>query len=192
VATGTDRPGQVRDAARRGASRARDPDRDWFTPDGKLLLTAGLDGDARLWNTATGEKVGAGMHHDSTRLDACFSPDGARIATVSFGGALYLWDSATGAQKLSIKLSGMVCAVRFSVDGRQILAGGGQQVHRYDVLTGTEIQPALNHDTGVHGIAVSADGKLILTSTMNNDVGVFDAATGQQIRSCATPAPTSR
>ena len=63
--------------------------------DGTRVLTASKDGDARIWDTRTGEAVWVLSGHFGTVFDASFSPDGRWVVT---GGPTTagLWDAATG------------------------------------------------------------------------------------------------
>jgi WD40 repeat protein len=64
-----------------------------FSPDGKLLATAGINGTVRLWNTATRQPIGApiqtGAHNGVTAL--AFSPDGKLLASTGANGTVRLW-----------------------------------------------------------------------------------------------------
>jgi hypothetical protein len=55
-----------------------------FSPDGRTLLTASLDGTARFWDVASGQPLGAPLRHADAVLCAVYNPDGASAAT---GGA---------------------------------------------------------------------------------------------------------
>ena len=77
-----------------------------FSPDGKLLATAGQGGSARLWDVATGRQVGAAMTPgpDSPNQNrpgwvtaVTFSPDGKTLATDTQFKA-QLWNVATQQQ----------------------------------------------------------------------------------------------
>lgn len=73
-----------------------------YAPDGALFVSAGSDGQALLYDGATGEDKGAliapgtNAAHAAGVFGAAFSRDGRRIATSSADRTVKLWDVATG------------------------------------------------------------------------------------------------
>ena len=65
------------------------------SPDGSRAVTASVDGDARIWDTRTGETLHVLSGHSGTVNDASFSPTGRWVVT---GGPTTagLWDATTG------------------------------------------------------------------------------------------------
>jgi WD40 repeat protein len=72
-----------------------------FSPDGKRLATGSFGGTAKLWDTATGQEMGALKGHSDGVHSVAFSPDGKRLATGSFDRTVRLWDAATEQEVLS-------------------------------------------------------------------------------------------
>ena len=69
-----------------------------FSPDGRMLLTAHHDGDARVWNVATGkEERGSRFlgHMDSVRCGS-WSFDGSCVCTGGYDGTARVWVASTG------------------------------------------------------------------------------------------------
>jgi WD40 repeat protein len=63
-----------------------------FSPDGKRIVTASLDGTARVWDAATGWPLSERLHHLGKVFTALFSPDGERVLTASSDGTARVWD----------------------------------------------------------------------------------------------------
>jgi WD40 repeat protein len=62
-----------------------------FSPDGRLLATAGHDSKAWLWDPATGKQQRT-LSQDRAVWAVAFSPDGHLLATAGDDGTVRLWD----------------------------------------------------------------------------------------------------
>ncbi|REJ88130.1 MAG: hypothetical protein DWQ34_23190 [Planctomycetota bacterium] len=63
-----------------------------FTPDGRIVLSSGLDGTVRIWNAADGALLRTYDEHEGQVLCLAVSPDGRTIATGSRDNTIRLWD----------------------------------------------------------------------------------------------------
>jgi WD40 repeat protein len=139
-----------------------------WQPDGRGVISAGEDGDARLWGLDG--RLKATLHHGSDIYDARFSPDGRFVATAGADGAVRIWSARSGRllHKLALDLQAMY-SVRFSPDGRRVVAGGADGVVRVIGIGGGPLLAELKghrdrvYDAGFLGgddavYSVGADG----------------------------------
>src|SRR6185437_2241407 len=90
-----------------------------FSPDDRLLATAGVDGALRLFSTASGREL-AVLRHDTTTLqDLDFSPDGRLVAATGLGGRIVVWDVAGRSLDQVVEHGPPMLTIRFSPDGRE-------------------------------------------------------------------------
>ncbi|MBI4618049.1 MAG: protein kinase [Planctomycetes bacterium] len=95
-----------------------------FLAGGSVLATCGQDGNAALWDPASGARSTALRgHHNWAVFSLAGSPDGRLVATAS--ESIWLWDAATGARLRALSTAGHAGfgPVAFSPDGRLLAAG---------------------------------------------------------------------
>ena len=97
-----------------------------FSPDGKIAVTAGRDGSARLWDVRS-QKVLSTLRHDKAINDARFDRSGRRLVTGSDDGTAAVWRVSDGKRLATLKghTSGVVAAA-FSPDGRHVATASGR------------------------------------------------------------------
>jgi WD40 repeat protein len=98
-----------------------------YSPDGRTIASAGLDGSIEFWDSRTGRRRGAPLKaHGKDVLDLAFSPDGRVLASGSQDKTVRLWDVGTRRRVGVLKShSGTVYSVVFSPDGRWLASAGG-------------------------------------------------------------------
>jgi WD40 repeat protein len=103
-----------------------------FSPDGKLLAIAGLDGDVRIYGVPGFTLLDHIGQKSNPATTLAFSPDGRKLADGTGLGDIYLYSVPTSYQDLPKQLyrlptlsSGnkMIASVQFSPDGT-LIAGG--------------------------------------------------------------------
>jgi WD40 repeat protein len=164
-------------------------------PDARWILTCEWPNAVRLWNRETTQLIREDFNgNGDTMWSAAFSPDGTRIL---FGGAdrvVHLWDLVTDEH---VPLQGhvdWVMTVAFAPKGqRAYSAGGGFQrdgwhdgtdfaVKVWDLATGQRLRRLEGHRGMVFCVAVSTDGRYLLSGGNDSILILWDAKTGQEIR----------
>jgi WD40 repeat protein len=95
-----------------------------FSPDGRLLATAGDDPFVRLWDVRTGKVVRDLEQNVGEVLRLEFSPDGRTLA-ISGKPDAWLWDVATGTQFGRLSGGSRRAMLDLSPDGRWLLVTNG-------------------------------------------------------------------
>jgi len=91
-----------------------------FSPDGRLLATAGDDPLVRLWDVRTGRVVRELEQNVGEVLRLEFSPDGRTLA-ISGKPDVSLWDVATGTRMARLSGGSRRAMLDLSRDGRRLL-----------------------------------------------------------------------
>ena len=160
-----------------------------FSPDGKLLATGGWR-HVILWDVGPRKEI-ATLLHDQFVQTVAFSSDGELLAVGDGSndgpGSVKVWNVQN--QKVIATLEGdpkLIRTVRFSSDNRILASSGWHgQVKIWDASNWELLRTI--PDTGYNGVALSSDGKLILSAD-DRDVNLWWAEDGTNVYQQTFPA----
>ncbi len=160
-----------------------------FSPDSKLLLSAGADFDAIIWNVES-RAVLHRLHGHSAVVDSVgFTPDGARAVTGGDDKTLRLWRVSDGS--LIKEMTGHERKL-FSLDvssaGSTIASGDhGGEIRLWDGTTGEPRKVLANQGDDVGSVKFSPDGRFLLVTggRNSNPQRIYDATSGKVVTSYA-------
>jgi RNA polymerase sigma factor (sigma-70 family) len=160
-----------------------------LSADGKLAAFANGGTAVRVLDLATGKDRGPAASHGGGVYAAAVTPDGRTVFTAGGDNVIFAWDAATGKEvRRLLGSERWVAALALSPDGRLLYSGGADgKLRVWQTADGKE-RPPLAGDGNASAprmLALSADGKLLVTTRAGKGPGLIDAASGQAVRPLA-------
>ena len=157
-----------------------------YSPDGKSIATGGKDRVLRIFSAATGEVVAEFHGHNDAIGQVAYSPDGQSIWTVSGDGTARCWDAAAQGDPRVLRHMSYVYSVAYSPDGRWFASagwhdpsGGASDITLWDAASSQPIGVLHGHTSWIAALAITPDGKQIVSVARDESVRVWDTATGR-------------
>jgi WD40 repeat protein len=175
-----------------------------LSADGQLLASGGEDGTVRLWDTTSGRALATLHEHTDGIWSVALSSDGRLLASGGGDGTLRVWDSLSRRQVATLQgHAGAVGSLALSADGH-LLASGGEDAtvrlwsltgvdDRRDAMLGTQetntwraLATLHGHVGAVWGVALSADGHLVASGSLDGTVKLWETGSGTCLRTLRT------
>ena len=156
-----------------------------FSPNGKMVASAGDDELIRTWQIETGTLLRTYAGHVGEVRSVCYSPDGNWIASGGSDKTVRVWDRWTGEAIHCLEGHPLrIECVEFTPDGQVILSGGGD-IRLWDAGTGELVLRINDHPFFV---GMSPDGNTIASLAHDGLLKLWDRCSGSLIRSVQAQA----
>jgi WD40 repeat protein len=153
-----------------------------FNPSHGRLATMTLAGDLRVWDTSSGTERARLPGYSNPLVSLAFSEAGDGLVVDDGAGGLSGWALMDGTQTPGIESPPLLewSANRvIHPDGAiEVVGGNDSVVHLHDVESGNETGALHGHIRGVTSVAVSPDGSLLVSASLDRSLRVFDLTTG--------------
>ena len=158
-----------------------------YAADGSVLVTAGSDGTARLWDPSSGAEIA--RFEDTSIQDASLSPD---RTLGDHGVSPAVWDVSSGRTVTRLDPrdgSESYPSAAFDPDGRLVVVGGSNGTATlFDAGTGSIVRRFVHSrlssqlNAAVAAVAFSSDGSLLATASADSKAKLWSVATGELLR----------
>jgi WD40 repeat protein len=160
-----------------------------FSPDGKLLATGDWNGDIKIWNAQTREKIAELPKQELPVGGLAFSPDGSLLASGTGNykeyqkpGTVKLWNTNNWQEVANLPgPSAKMRRVQFSPDGKTLVASGSQpQLLIYDVQS-KKLAARMEVGTEAASIAFLPDSQTVAIGGYDGSMGLWSLKTRRRI-----------
>ncbi len=138
-----------------------------YTKDGRLLVSAGLNGVLYLWDVASNAEITTWEGHNAVIMSIALHPSQNILASADVAGTIKLWSTDTHTEISALQHAEGIRSIAFNRTGT-ILASGGlldRTVNLWDMSTYTKLAALSVGSTGALNVAFSPKETVLATST---------------------------
>ena len=151
-------------------------------PNGQWLVSAGEDGLAVLFDTASLHPMQRFKHGAHPVTAVAIDPSGTQVFTLDLDGVLRIWNAHTGDLLSELQSQGQVIAVMSPDASRLVTASHDKTTRLWDLSTQRLLAILVGHQGGVLTVEFSPDGRRIATGGEDHTARLWDAHSGQELR----------
>ncbi len=159
-----------------------------FSPDGQTLVSGGADSTIKIWHVGALDLIDILHKHNGMVRCVAFTPDGQMLATGGDDRKILFWDLMQRQVAIALSLDDTAAhALAFSPDGQTLVTGSYRKIKVWRISRQewlTTFEPQLLHSfTGhshiVRSLAVSADGKILVSGSRDKTIKIWHLETGE-------------
>jgi WD40 repeat protein len=154
-----------------------------FSPDGTMLACGSSDNSVTIWEVLSAKKLKTLTGHTSPVGSLAFRRDGKQLATGGWDETVNVWEIPSGEELKSIKLPGKLDYrghIDYRPDNQLVAAMPDDKSIR--LWNGDDDALLLKQDHKINTVAFSGDGAILATGDYGGTVGLWDSATGKQLK----------
>ena len=168
-----------------------------FSPDGRLLATAGDDHKVILWSTKNWKPLDVRTQQGKDRIKCvAFSKDGQSIVAGDASGIVTIWNTESGSRTHLLRgHADAVFRLAFSPDGRTLAtASWDNTVKLWDPVSGRETRTLRDHErqheNWISSLAFSPDGNSLVTGSLDAKIRMWNTIATHEISTIVTDERT--
>ncbi|HYX13349.1 MAG TPA: WD40 repeat domain-containing protein [Nostoc sp.] len=160
-----------------------------FSSDGQTLVSCGADSTIKLWHVGALDLIDILHKHNGVVRCAAFTPDGRMLATGGDDRKILFWDLMQRQVAIALSLDDTAAhSLVLSRDGETLVTGSYRKIKVWRTLPQTGVkslkdaQPLhtlMGHSHIVRSLAISADGKMLVSGSWDQTIKVWQLETGE-------------
>jgi RNA polymerase sigma factor (sigma-70 family) len=154
-----------------------------FSPDSKVLASAGYGKTIRLWDLATKKEIREALPLPNPVYELSFSRDGKTLISSGPETRVRLWDAAILRERFPTDApQWAITAIAYAQDGKTMALSSNNQVWLWSPSTGKVLRTLQGQEGSVSALNYSLDGKSLITGSYDGTLRFWDSRTGKEQR----------
>lgn len=153
-----------------------------MSEDEKIIVAGHNNGTVGLWDARTGKEIRSFMGEAARVSSIAISPDNKHLITNTSDNTLTIWDFATGKKLNSFKTEATVRELAVTLDSKYLaVAAFNDSVELRNILSGEPVRTFTGHASRISSIAITPNGKYLVTGAQYGSAWLWDLSTGRRI-----------